>query len=282
MTPTEPAPHPLTTPRAPTHAAETHRTSLSTLTTLHTRLSLPLQRTFRSHADLATELLPYALRILSPDIRPVVVGGRCDAGVASVRRAGERDLVDRAVACMVATGVRFERSRVEAGGGEGAAGQSQGVAGGGQQGWVFRMEPGVDELVAFETAEGGDGGGAKVRFAVRQVLQQAWEREVKKLDAEARTRRFEEGGAVGLDVAQEGDGDKGVAGRLAGLVIPAEKKVKRDFFGRKIEIVEGVGGEGKDQREAREREERVWFTFHEGFSNAVRKGITMKELLDGF
>lgn len=72
--------------------------------------------------------------------------------------------------------------------------------------------------------------------------------------------------------------------------------VKRDFFGREILNHASVhasasgssnscgggkssggggsgGGDGKP---------KVWVTFHEGFSNAVRKPIGMRELMDGF
>jgi len=288
-----PPPHPLTTARAPAHAAETERACRASLANLHASLSPPLHRSFRAHAELAAELLPYVLRILAPDVRPVVVGGRAEGGVASVRREGERALVDRAVGCMVATGIKFERGRVEAGDDEGGKGgaapllqlQQQ------QQGWIYRMTPEVDELAVFETMtrDGGEGTG-KVRFAVRQVLQQAWTREVAKLEAEARTRRFEEGRRVG-DVAGGGgdgepDGAVGSGGSkrkrsaaVEGTAAP-EVKVKKDFFGRTIEVVEGAElGREKSGKEA--RADRVWFTYHEGFSNAVRKGITLKELMDG-
>lgn len=59
---------------------------------------------------------------------------------------------------------------------------------------------------------------------------------------------------------------------------------KRDFFGRIINEARppgagtnrpGTAGKSKDEK-------RVWVSFHEGYSNAVRKPITLKELLDSF
>lgn len=281
----EPPPHPLTTARAPVHAAETERACRASLASLHAGLSLPLHRSFRAHPELVRELLPYVLRILAPDVRPVVVGGRAEGGVASVRREGERALVDRAVSCMVATGIKFERGRVEAGDDEGRKEGPRQLRQPQQQGWIYRMTPEVDELAVFETMarDGGESTG-KVRFAVRQVLQQAWTREVAKLEAEARTRRFEEGRRTS-DVANgECDvvvGSVGVKRKRSAVeeVAGPEVKMKRDFFGRKVEVVEGSGlDKEKSGKEA--REDRVWFTYHEGFSNAVRKGITLKELMD--
>lgn len=67
---------------------------------------------------------------------------------------------------------------------------------------------------------------------------------------------------------------------------------KRDFFGRII-IHEARpdrddGDETADYRAKKrnrvpgeEEENKVWVSFHEGFSNAVRKPITLDELMRG-
>jgi chromosome transmission fidelity protein 18 len=68
------------------------------------------------------ELIPYVLRMLSPDVKPVLVNtgasGSKSFATASVRKASEKELVKKAVEAMVATGVRFEKSRVETEDGE--------------------------------------------------------------------------------------------------------------------------------------------------------------------
>jgi chromosome transmission fidelity protein 18 len=65
---------------------------------------------------------------------------------------------------------------------------------------------------------------------------------------------------------------------------------KKDFFGRVIQetmpLLETNGnaeGDGK-RKKARGKgkdDNQVWVSFHEGFSNAVRKPITVEELLRG-
>lgn len=77
---------------------------------------------------------------------------------------------------------------------------------------------------------------------------------------------------------------------------------KRDFFGREIVNsatveatrlstgVEGGKGGGKGsgshggigRGSGADGRPKIWVTFHEGFSNAVRKPIGMRELMDGF
>lgn len=334
--------HPLTGPRAPTTAAELTRTNLAILKDLHATLSLPLHRAFRSPPDLATDLLPYLLRILNPDIKPVVVGGSgggassgsgSSAGTASVRRATEKARVARAVDAMIACGVRFERGRVEdvlpAGGAEAQDAVTTAAApaltrGAASAGYVYRMHPPLDALGAYDTGGGagrkvggGGGGGGdaagagsvgggvsvsttgeKVRYAVRQVLEQEHAREVARREQEARVARvksavFEVAGGAG-GALRQGEEDEREA-ELAAKMAAAEKRaVKRDFFGRAI-VETSASAAASDSPDAREQakpngsvgsgkekeEGRIWITYHEGFSNAVRKPITLKELMEG-
>ncbi|KAL2352532.1 chromosome transmission fidelity protein 18 [Cryomyces antarcticus] len=269
----EEAPLPFSGPHASYQAHEAEKHNRELVQSLQSTLSLPLSRMFNSPSEIATGLLPYILRMLTPSITPVVVGGSgSDRGTASVRKASEKALVARAVECMAATGVRFERSRVE----------SEGVHGG----WVYRMEPAVDVLGAYETADKTTEG--KVRFAIRQVLEQEWKRETVRRDEAARRARFS---AAGPSAPGELDARSKNGGEKADFLDARKRKaagVKRDFFGRVIAETGPATGEStvvaskKKQKREGEGEERVWVSFHEGFSNAVRKPITLAELMDGF
>lgn len=260
---------------------------------------MPLARMFRGPADLATDLVPWVLRMLAPDVKPVVVNTASSSAAdksrntntsnfatASVRRAAEKALVARAVNAMAATGVRFEKTRVE----DGASGQRQGG------GWVYRMEPPLDELGAFGTmgAAAGSKSQAAVRYGVRQVLEAEWRREEGRRGEMMRRARM---GGAGSLAGEEGEGD-GEDGKKRGGKSEGEKHeeakkgkgFKRDFFGRVIQEVRPVGAEaGEDSTRKRTKtgrdEEgdhpRVWVSFHEGYSNAVRKPVTLAELMAG-
>ena len=122
-------PLPFSGPRADYSAHEAEKHNRSVLSGLHSSLSAPLLRSFRSAEELATDLLPQVVRMLTPAVKPVVVGGSKDQrGMASVRKESERDMVRRAVGVMSAVKVNFERSRIDSG---------QGAYGGS----VYRMEP---------------------------------------------------------------------------------------------------------------------------------------------
>jgi chromosome transmission fidelity protein 18 len=67
--------------------------------------------------------------------------------------------------------------------------------------------------------------------------------------------------------------------------------VKKDFFGRVLNdnvvqpLRERDGNAGKRKKKGGETkgkdDNKVWVSFHEGFSNAVRKPLTVEELLRG-
>lgn len=264
-------------------ASEAQRANRGSLVALQSSLSLPLTRMFRSPEDISTELLPFILRMLAPTINPVIVnsasskgsaaGNGAPAATASIRKASEKALVRRAVCAMTATGVRFEKARVEL--------DPTGIGARATGGWVYRMEPALDELAAFETL--GRRADDKVRFGVRQVLDTEWRRETRRLEEETRKRR---GGM--LEIKNNEYGDK----EGQGNEVEVEKKtpaVKRDFFGRMI-VQQGTAPVSGEENTVEEKpkvkqvgqEKRVWVSFHEGFSNAVRKPLTLAELMKGF
>lgn len=122
-------PLPFSGPRADYEASESQKQNKAVLQAFQSSLSPPLLRSFRSIEDIVTGLLPCLIKILTPDVKPVIVGGSGEQkGVVSVRRGEERRMIERAVSVMPDVGVTFERSRIDL------------VQGGGRD-YVYRMEP---------------------------------------------------------------------------------------------------------------------------------------------
>ena len=266
--------HPFAGPQASwaAHEAQKHNTAL--FQSLQSSLGLELSRLFSSTSDVATDLLPCLLRMLSPNVNPVIVGGSSGSSTASVRKASEQQLVQRAVQAMGASGVRFDRTKVTSEDGSGGPTYASQ--------WIYRMEPSLDELGTFETGGKGFGeSGGKTRYAVRQVLDQEWKKEEKKRAEVARLARYSGGAANGVVAVDAPEADEDAAPEKKAKVL-----IKRDFFGRPIEIPRPEsaqdGGERDGQRaeqNEKSEERRVWVTFHEGFSNAVRKPLSLVELM---
>jgi chromosome transmission fidelity protein 18 len=121
---------PFSGPKADYDAKEAEKACRATIQELQSNLNANLLRSFRSPEDIAMHLLPYLVRMLTPDVKPIIVGGSSDQkGIASVRKEGERELVKRAVDVMCGVGVKFERGRLESDFGH------RGTQ------WVYRMEP---------------------------------------------------------------------------------------------------------------------------------------------
>ncbi|KAH0371235.1 P-loop containing nucleoside triphosphate hydrolase protein, partial [Aureobasidium melanogenum] len=269
-------PTPFSGPQASYQAHETQKSNFEILQTLQASLSLPLLRMFPSPTAMSTEFVPYLTRMLNPNISPVVVQNS-GVSTASVRKASEKLLVQRAVNAMTASGIRFDRIRLE----------SEGTSHSGPQTYVYRMEPAIDCISVFETLDTKAAGLAPVdrtRFAVRQVLDQEFAVAAKKSAEAARVNR-----GIGATITSL---DEVVAGAaVPSLASEDSRKLKRDFFGRIIVEEEQRQGDAEEEdgesaakkKKAKMEDggdkERVWVTFHEGYSNAVRKPVSLKELL---
>ncbi|RJE27187.1 Chromosome transmission fidelity protein [Aspergillus sclerotialis] len=258
--------HPFSGPRADFAAFEALKENRAIMTGLQSSLSAPLARIFRSTDSLVTDLVPNLMRMLSPEVKPVVVrSGGDNRSVASVRKESERALVQSAVRVMIGLGVTFERVRVENGGVHG--------------GWAYRMEPPLDSLITFSKTRGTSlstlSGSAPVRYAVRQVLDQEYRKETVRKHSEAiSSSKLEKTAGKSADEQKQKNNSDKVASGI----------VKRDFFGRVIREPTPPPTDSEESRKLREANKagrKVWVTYHDGFSNAVRKPISMAELLAG-
>ena len=150
------------------------------------------------------------------------------------------------------------------------------------------MEPAVDELATYAT--GGKAMMGAVRYGVRQVLEAEWRREEKRVGEERRAKRWAGGGEeVMVEERVEKDEKDKEKAQVKGRGLA--KGLKRDFFGRLVpeERASSLGADGGSSRSSKKQKrevkggeaERVWVSFHEGYSNAVRKPITIEELMRG-
>ncbi|KAG9230624.1 hypothetical protein BJ875DRAFT_408564 [Amylocarpus encephaloides] len=264
---------PFSGPRADYEAHEAEKTNRAAILALQASLNPPLLRSFRSPEDIATDLLPSLVKIVTPDVKPIIVGGSGEQkGIASVRRETEKVMVRRAVDVMGDVGVVFERGKLD---GDFGSRPTQ---------WVYRMEPPLDMLITFETTPSTAAAPAPVRYAVRQVLDQEYQKNIIARENAARQARYRAGNLDGtVDFAftkSKGEND----------FLPEEREVgpRKDFFGRTIKETPMPLGEIDGNAEVEKRkgkggkdDGKVWVSYHEGFSNAVRKPITIEELFRG-
>lgn len=278
----EPPPLPFSGVRADFLAREAEKENRAMLQAMQAQLPPTLMRSFRSPEDIATDFLPYLIRLVSPDVKPVVVGGSGDQkGTASVRKDTEKAMVKRAAQTLAEVGIELQRGKIES-----ESPFSRGPS------WVYRMEPDLDNLATFETSAAViHGTQAPTRYAVRQVLDQELQKAKLEREKLARQARFTGGNphAASLeDIPLVFNDKENKASKTAALPILG---VKKDFFGRVIQNTEAralkeTDGNGRPKSKSGDGsfgkgETKIWVTFHEGLNNAVRKPISLDELLRG-
>ena len=88
------------------------------------------------------------------------------------------------------------------------------------------------------------------------------------------------------DVDTDADKENENPVEIAEEATSKDSRARRDFFGRVIsDYRPKSSGKGSGVQTAKKEvqdEGRVWVSFHEGFSNAVRKPITLRELMESF
>lgn len=139
----------------------------------------------------------------------------------------------------------------------------------------------LDELSDFETlSRTGLNSTAPTRYAVRQVLDQELQKVLAAREQASRQARFTAGDNVGqasaaATRARAPSNDK--ENKANDAAAKPAVKLKRDFFGRLVE--ETVPLRERDRNEGRRGKVRVWVKYNEGFNNAVRRPITLKDFM---
>ncbi|KAH6855838.1 hypothetical protein B0I37DRAFT_442616 [Chaetomium sp. MPI-CAGE-AT-0009] len=302
-------PLPFSGPRADYAAHEAEKVNRAALQGIHAQLPPTLTRAFRSPEHIATDFLPYLIRLVSPNVKPVMVGGSNDkfGAVASVRREAEKAMVKRAARVLAEVGIALHKGKIEPDAAAGPATRTQ---------WVYRMEPDLDALATFETASAYIlASQAPTRYAVRQVLDQELYKTLAQRDSEARQARLRAGNSdptnphphdQPLPPSYNAFGAANQANHPA-LTLQQQQQnnkhtsVKRDFFGRVIAerpappLSSGAEADGDGAGRKRKGAAgeaggtggagtagMVWVTYHEGMNNAVRKPVSLEEFLRGF
>ena len=122
-------PLPFSGPRADFQASEALKQNRSIILGFQSSLPIPLLRSVESVEHISLDLVPHVIRMLTPNVKPIAVGGSGEQrGIVRVRKGGEQEMIERALVVMREVGVIFERARVEAG---------QNCA----SSYIYRMEP---------------------------------------------------------------------------------------------------------------------------------------------
>ncbi|KND04421.1 uncharacterized protein SPPG_00150 [Spizellomyces punctatus DAOM BR117] len=265
-------------PRAEVATALAKQSNQNILINLQTGMPPIARRTWNRVAVIMVELVSYLLRILSPEMRPVNI---------QLLKPSERQDLIRLVDVMVGLGIRFRQQK-------------------GEDGYYgFLLDPPIDVLLKSLTAGLGRSVLAAVLsakrvlgapYAVKQMVALEVDREIlRRAEAAALERVTAKRGAQGdtegatKEKPPKSKPPKPKTFQEYAIQPLEDRKPARDFFGRLIIIDEATndgentiqgqkGNVGSASKEA-QMKAKVRFSYNEGFSNAVRKPVYIKDLL---
>lgn len=141
----------------------------------------------------------------------------------------------------------------------------------------------LDSLASFSKMQGTSSASSSsgpVRYAVRQVLDQEYRNE----QARKATGALGSSKLGKASISKSADGPDANDGAAEQTPVRDLSGVKRDFFGRIIKETTPPPDSLLEtaQSESSKAGRKAWVTYHDGFSNAVRKPISMVELLAEF
>ena len=222
----------------------------------------PGARIFASPTTLVCDVLPCLLRIIQTNLRPV------NTQLYSPR---EKQELKQLVEILIAYNVTYVQEMTPEGQ------------------YAYRLDPELEEATYFPNISH-----YSVPYAIKQLV--AHEVEVEKMrrkepsyDQEAPTNQ-RVSKADKENMRQIKDNLKLTSNavpnhlqKLKAKNIEVADRVPVDFFGRRIEKVAKTTAAVTDGKESNKKEELVfsdvWFNFKEGFNNAVRRTIRMKDLM---
>jgi chromosome transmission fidelity protein 18 len=197
--------------------------------------------------QLAVEMLSPILEIITPSFRPVSM---------QLYSAREKQQLTDLVDTMISYGLTYKQEK-------GADGQ-----------YTYVLDPCLEEVCRFP----GLAQRKQLSYSAKQLISR--EIEVEKMRRAERMYSGHKSSPTAMSADQKQGRGSNVSGKRTTLA-PTEtikEKPALDFFGRRIEAgtksMSKTGGGA-----AGHREHPLWFRFHEGFSNAVRRPVRIQDLL---
>ncbi|KAI8878823.1 P-loop containing nucleoside triphosphate hydrolase protein [Backusella circina FSU 941] len=207
----------------------------------------PSKRRFLSDVDVVTELIPLLMGIISPDLRPVS---------QQLIKPQEKEALKRVVDTMITYGLSFIQERTEDGQ------------------FTYKLEPPVEQFLVFESLP--QRSLLSKQYAVRQLISREIELEI--------IRRREE-------VLESNRPKSEILPRSKPDIImkdkPIQEKIPTDFFGRPIASKSASENTAENNTSTLKKvamevdlqKPEVIYRYHEGFSNAVKKPMTVQMFL---
>ncbi|XP_006814806.1 chromosome transmission fidelity protein 18 homolog, partial [Saccoglossus kowalevskii] len=230
--------------------------TLNLLTSLLSGVTPATKR--NAHTKVAVlDILPLLVEIMQPNIRPV------NTQLYSTK---EKEQLCNVVSTMIAYNLTYQQRRSPEGQ------------------YTYCLEPNIEEVVKF--------GGLPVKKQMTYATKQLIAREI-----ELEKMRRSEGVTTKENKEQKNPVEANTGDKKQQSTVPRHKEKlqpkkfdivedqpTRDFFGRivKVPLKENTGeqeSEAEENKKSKRNNCVLWYKFHEGYTNAIRRNIQIKDLL---
>lgn len=202
----------------------------------------PQKRRYLNRDMIANELVPLLMHVISPDLKPVN---------QQLIKPAEKARLDRLVTIMIEFGLSFVQEKNEDGQ------------------FIFKLEPPVEQLLNYKLSSPKSI--LPKQYAVRQMISHEIETEI--------LRRREEASQLRNKGNKKKINTISVPEKIKQKII-TEKQISLDFFGRTVVPRAETERPLKNLKmEVDTPKTSVFYRYHEGFSNAVRKPMTVQMFL---
>lgn len=223
--------------------ARTKQTQMHNILVSLTVESTPQARCFLTESSLLRDVLPCLICILQPTLRPLNM---------QLFNKAERQQVQHVIAVMSSFAVTYQQSR-----------NTDGI-------YQYSLEPNFEEVVQFP----GIPPHQPLPYATRQLIARELELEkMRRSDISAKTAPRNSGSAAGAAPSEA------LAAQPAPKVVEQPTRPSVDFFGRAIQQPTVTAVPESSSAVKVSSSSQVWYQFKEGFSNAVRRTVRIKDLL---
>ena len=210
----------------------------------------PKAKCYSNITALTRDILPCLLEIMRPNLRPVNT---------QLYTKSEKESLKNLIGIMLEYSLNYVQEKEESG-------------------YVYKLDPNIEKVAHFPNIINHQ----QLPYAIKQLVAHEVSKEKMRRSEPVTPMNIAES-AKPKDPTEIKNAKENVPSHLRQKLTAKQVEVKEhvpvDFFGRKIQVRVPTADETKESKKNEIIISDVWFKFKEGYNNAVRRTIKMKDMI---
>jgi len=210
----------------------------------------PTIRCYSNTTALCREILPCLLQIMRPNLRPVNT---------QLYTKSEKETLKHLIGCMLEYNLNYVQEKEDSG-------------------YVYKLDPDIEAVAHYPNIFH-----QKLPYAIKQLVAHELMKEKMRRSEPVTPMNIAESAKPKDPTGNKNADEKNLPSHLRQKLTAKQVEVKDhvpvDFFGRKIQVKIPTADETKESKKNEIIISDVWFKFKEGYNNAVRRTIRMKDMI---